>query len=210
MLLGAGVTIGGASDSFRFVAKPASGNTELTTHLVGQSNMNPLSNELVDASAGIMLRVGTGAGARHVSVLATPQNGVSLRWREADGANTGIVTVPNVQPPVWLRVRRVGNVFTGFYSSNGSTWTALGQPLTLSFPTSLLAGYAANSGTSDQLTRAFFEPVDMAAGDEDTPPPVEEVIVPNRRELRPFTSHSPGAFRADFVEKPRDSISREQ
>lgn len=209
MVLGAGVAVGGAADAFRFVAQPASGDTELTTRFVGQSNMNPLSTTLGDSSAGVMLRVGTGAGARHFSVFSTLQNGVSLRWREADGANTGIVTVANVRPPVWLRVRRVGNVFTGFYSSNGNVWTALGQPLTLNFPATLLTGYAANSGASDQLTRAFFEEVNMPGGDEETPPdgtenPPPAPEVDGRRERqRPFATPDSATFRADWVEKPR-------
>jgi hypothetical protein len=150
-----------------------------------------------------MLRVGTGAGAPHVSVLATPQNGVSLRWRVADGANTGIVTVANVRPPVWLRVRRVGNVFTGAYSGNGSDWIELGQPLTLNLPQTLLAGYAANSGSSNELTRARFEQVNMAGGGEENPPPVEVSDALPRGGPRLFGSRSHGTFRADLLENPR-------
>ena len=203
MVLGAGVAVGGGSDAFRFVARPASGDTELTTRFVGQSNVNPLSTTLGESSAGVMLRVGTGAGARHVSVLATPQNGVSLRWRAADGANTGIVTVANVRPPVWLRVRRVGNVFTGFYSGNGSDWTALGQPLTLALPESLLAGFAANSGSGNELTRARFEQANVVWGDAENPPPAAEDDVFARGGRRLFASHGPGTFRADWEENPR-------
>ncbi len=224
MVLGAGVSVGGGSDSFRFVAQPVSGDMEVTTRYIGQSNMNPLSTTLGESSAGVMLRVGTGAGAPHVSVLATPQNGVSLRWRQANGANTGIVTVPNVSPPVWLRVRRVGNVFTGFYSTNGSNWSALGQPITLALPETLLAGFAANSGSSNQLTRARFEQINLtgsgaqnppAADDEapppvvgeDPPPPVE--VEGRTRAGRPlFGPRSPAVFRGEWEEKPRGSIGR--
>ena len=203
-VLGAGVAIGGVSDSFRFVAQPKSGDTEVTTRFVGQSNMDPLSTTLGESSAGVMLRVGVGAGAPHVSVLATPQNGVSLRWRVAEGANTGIATVANVRPPVWLRVRRVGNVFTGSYSGNGSDWVDLGQPLTLNLPQTLLAGYAANSGSSNQLTRARFEQVDMAGGgEENPPPPVETSDALPRGGPRLFGSRSSATFRAGWEEKPR-------
>ncbi len=205
MVLGAGVSVGGASDSFRFVAQPASGDTELTTRVVGQSNMNPLSTTLGESSAGVMLRAGSGAGARHFSVFATVQNGVSLRWREADGANTGLVTVADVHPPVWLRVRRVGNVFTGFYSGNGSDWIQLGQPLTLNLPTSLLAGFAANSGSSNELTRARFDQSNVVWGDAENPPPPpeEEEKVFARGGRRLFASRSPGTFRASWEENPR-------
>ncbi len=204
IVLGAGAGVGGGSDAFRFVARPASGDTELTTRFVGQRNMNPLGAALGESSAGVMLRAGTGAGARHFSVFATAQNGVSLRWRVADGANTGIGAVANVRPPVWLRVRRVGNVFTGFYSGNGSDWTELGQPLTLDLPATVLAGYAANSGSSNQLARAVFGQVNVAPSDPETPPPVVVVVDRYPRgERRLFASNSPATFRAEWEEKPR-------
>lgn len=203
IVLGAGVAVGGGSDAFRFVAQSASGDTELTTRFLGQRNMDPLGTTLGESSAGVMLRVGVGAGAPHFSVFATPQNGVSLRWRVADGANTGIVTVADVRPPVWLRVRRVGDVFTGFYSGNGSDWIALGQPLTLDLPEALLAGFAANSGSSDQLTRALFDPVNVEWGDADDPPPVVAGDGRTRGGRSLFASRSPGTFRADWEEKLR-------
>lgn len=203
IVLGAGVGAGGGADAFRFVAQPASGDTEVSTLFVGQRNMDPLSTTLGESSAGVMLRVGTGAGAPHFSVFATPQNGVSLRWRVADGANTGIGTVANVRPPVWLRVRRVGNVFTGFYSGNGSDWSQLGQPLTLALPETLLAGFAANSGSSNQLTRALFEPVNVTWGDGQNPPPVAAGDALPRGGPRVLASRSPATFRADWEEKPR-------
>jgi lysophospholipase L1-like esterase len=218
IVLGAGVSVGGAADAFRFVAQPVSGDMEVTARYVGQRNMNPLSTTLPESSAGVMLRVGTGAGARHVSVLATPQNGVSLRWRTADGANTGIVTVANVSPPVWLRVRRVGNVFTGFYSANGSNWSALGQPITLALPDTLLAGFAANSGSSDQLSRAGFEQINLAGSGAQNPPPVVDDEPPpveadegRAREGRGLSvSRNPGIFRADWEERPRGLFRRDR
>lgn len=203
MVLGAGVAVGGGSDAFRFVAQPASGDTELRARFVGQSNMDPLSTTLGESSAGVMLRVGTGAGARHFSVFATPQNGVSLRWRVADGANTGIVTAASVRPPVWLRVRRVGNVFTGSYSGNGSDWIDLGPPLTLDLPVTLLAGFAANSGSGNQLTRARFEQANVTWDGGENPPPVEDDDALPRGGPRLFGSRSPATFRADWEEKPR-------
>ena len=202
IVLGAGAAVGGGADAFRFVAQPANGDTELRARFVGQSNMNPLSATLAESSAGVMLRVGTGAGAPHVSVFATPQNGVSLRWRVADGANTGIVTVANVRPPVWLRVRRVGNVFTGSYSGDGGDWIELGQPLTLNLPQTLLAGFAANSGSSTELTRARFEQANVAWGGEDEPPPPpaeDEGFA--RGERRLFPSRGQAVFRAYWEEK---------
>ncbi len=217
IVLGAGVSVGGGSDSFRLVAQPVSGDMEVTARYVGQRNMNPLSTTLGESSAGVMLRAGAGAGARHVSVFATPQNGVSLRWRTADGANTGIFTVADVRPPVWLRVRRVGNVFTGFYSGNGSDWSALGQPITLALPETLLAGFAANSGSSDQLTRAGFEQINLTGSGaqnppqvvDDDPPPVTVEDGRTRGGRSLFAVRSPETFRADFLERPRGSIWRE-
>jgi len=58
---------------------------------------------------------------------AAGNNSYEFVWRENDGgtyASTGPV-VPPPYPNAWLRLQRSGQLFTGFTSSDGKTWTTL-------------------------------------------------------------------------------------
>jgi lysophospholipase L1-like esterase len=203
IVLGAGATIGGTSDAFRFVVQPATGDTEVTARVLGQRNVDPLSTTRGESSAGVTMRADDAAGARHFSVVATVSNGVSLRWREADGANSGVTTVAAVRTPVWVRVRRVGNVFTGYYSNNGNEWRQIGQPRTLNLPGTVQAGVLANSGVADELTRARFEQVAVTRIVSQTPPPIIAGDGRTREGRRLWSSPGGATFRPDYVEDAR-------
>lgn len=153
-ILGGGATIGGTADAFRFVHQTMNGDVELTARVVGQRNLDPLVATRADSAAGVMIREGTGADARHVAVLASPGAGVSFRWRDASGANAGSTTLAGVNPPVWVRVRRSGNTFTGFYSLDGESWGQISTARTIAMGTSTRAGLVANSALGNSLTHA--------------------------------------------------------
>ena len=54
-----------------------------------------------------------------------------------------------------MRLTRVGNVFTGYYSTNGTTWTQLSQ-VTVALPTTIDLGLAVASNNSTQTTSAVL------------------------------------------------------
>ncbi len=58
-------------------------------------------------------------------------------------------------PQTWLRLRRVGNSFTGFASLDGQTWTQLGTAA-LAVPTQLSVGLALSSGSATAVSSAQF------------------------------------------------------
>lgn len=161
LVWGGGAAIGGTTDAFRFVDQSISDDFELAARVAPQRNANPLVETKSDSVAGVMVREGTGANARHFSVLATPGSGVSLRWRDAVGATAGIVNVPTAKQPVWVKIRRVGNAYSGFYSGNGTEWRQIGTTRTLALANTR-AGLAANSGLPNELTQARFEQVQFA------------------------------------------------
>mgnify|MGYP001183584019 FL=1 len=152
-ILGGGATVGGGTDSFRFVHRAASGDVEITARVFGQRNLDPLVGTRADSSAGVMVREGTAADARHVSVLATPGGGVSFRWRDRSGAVGGATTHAGVTTPVWVRVRRSGDTFTGFFSLDGKSWGQLGSR-SVAMSAHVRAGLVANSALGATLTHA--------------------------------------------------------
>ena len=191
---GGGAAIGGTSDAFRFVHQSISGDFELVARVAVQRNVDPLSDTKSDSVAGVMAREGTGAGARHVSVLATPGNGVSLRWRDAAGGQGGIAMVSTSKQPVWVKLKRVGNVYTGYYSGTGAEWRQLGTSRTLGFGDTQ-AGLVASSGLSDELTQARFEQVQIARNSGD---PVGGGDSRQRAARRAWAFDGSGTFRSDL------------
>jgi hypothetical protein len=58
-------------------------------------------------------------------------------------------------PNTWLRLNRVGNVFTGFGSYDGTNWTQLGTA-TIAMPAQIYLGLAVASHNTNQPTTAQF------------------------------------------------------
>jgi regulation of enolase protein 1 (concanavalin A-like superfamily) len=56
--------------------------------------------------------------------------------------------------PCWLRLTRAGNVFTGYFSIDGTNWTALGSQ-TLALPSTVYVGFAVSSHSATDLNAAF-------------------------------------------------------
>ena len=57
-----------------------------------------------------------------------------------------------------MKVTRVGNVFTGYASPNGTTWTQIGQQ-TITMTTGVSIGLAVTSHNDATLTTATFQNV---------------------------------------------------
>ena len=197
---GGGSSIGGGSDAFRFVHQSISGDFELVARVAVQRNVDPLAETRSDSAAGVMVREGTGAGARHVSVVATPGSGVSLRWRDATGASGGVATVSTLKQPVWVRLRRAGNTFTGYYSGNGGEWRQIGAPRTLTIADTR-AGLVANSGLPDELTQARFEQVQLLRNSPNDPSNTGDPRL--RAARRAWAFDGAGTYRSDLREEAK-------
>ena len=197
---GGGSSISGNSDAFRFVHQSISGDFELVARVAVQRNVDPLVETRSDSVAGVMVREGTGVGARHVSVVATPGSGVSLRWRDAAGATGGVTTVSTLKQPVWVRLRRAGNTFTGYYSGNGSEWRQIGAPRTLTIADTQ-AGLVANSGLPDELTQARFEQVQLLRTSPNDPSSGGDLRLRSAR--RAWAFDGAGTYRSDYRDEAK-------
>jgi hypothetical protein len=66
-------------------------------------------------------------------------------------------------PDTWLRLRRSGNVFSGFASLDGQTWEFLGSA-TLAVSATVEVGFAASAGAPGAATSVQFRDFNPGAG----------------------------------------------
>jgi hypothetical protein len=150
-IAGAGASIGGTSDQFQFGYRLVSGNFDLAVRLGGLS----LSDTW--AKAGLMAREALASGGRFAASLATPAiNGCFFEWRDPAGsASQSTGSFPDNYPNTWLRLNRVGNLFSGFASYDGQTWTLLASQ-TIAMSNQLYLGFAVDSDEANETVTAQF------------------------------------------------------
>lgn len=128
---GAGDDLWGSTDQYSTVYRPGAEHDGSTTvvQLTAQANTS------VWAKSGIIVRddATKPASSSGYAILAeAPGKGYVLQWdSNGDGqldsnsapSNSGSGTAVY---PSWLKLVRAGSVFTGYYSTDGSTWTQVG------------------------------------------------------------------------------------
>jgi hypothetical protein len=146
-----GGDIFGTSDQFHYTFKAPFGDGTAITRVTSQVNTDPY------AKAGLMFRDTGDQGAMNAMVGITP-SGPTFQSRPTTGAATNVVNVAGGTLPTWLRLIRSGNTLVGSVSTNGTSWTQVGSPVTLaSLSNSPLWGLAVSSHTAGTMSTAVFE-----------------------------------------------------
>jgi hypothetical protein len=153
-LVGSGSGFSGTSDQFNLAGTDFYGNGSIS------AEVDSLTGTASDA--GVMLRDSSSPASLFADVVASP-SGILFQYRTTAGAAPTTVTVAGAAPE-YVRLSRVGNTYTGFYSPNGASWTQIGQPQTIDFTsvanqTSSLAGLAVTSQTNSTTATATFTSV---------------------------------------------------
>jgi hypothetical protein len=155
---GSGADIWGTADEFHFAQTTMSGDFEFTASVPYVQNVNRWTK------AGLMIRDGAAPSARHASIFATPttERGVAFQRRPTAGGTSVHTAGPAAAPPVWLRLRREGNVIRAFSRiSETAPWTLIGSQTFSALPDSLSVGLAVTSHVDGTLAEARFENVSL-------------------------------------------------
>ena len=146
---------------FTFVAQPLSGDGEIIAQVTGLSgdNVNPAAKAgvLVMAESGL-----TDPATFWAGTFVTPRNGAAGQWRGDTGmaasAGAGVEVVPG-----WVRLARVGQEVTFYYSPDGSLWIRFGSAILPPLGTPLigLAVSAHDDVAGTQLVTATFSNVSI-------------------------------------------------
>jgi hypothetical protein len=122
-LTGAGSDIWGTADSFHFVAGSLPGDGEIVARVTSESAVNTY------AKAGVMMRTSLSPGSADVILDARPDGGLEFMSRSTSGGETSFLGGATAAFPVWLRLVRSGSQFTGYASTDGTSWSFVGSIL---------------------------------------------------------------------------------
>ena len=150
---GTNVVTGG--DSFHFVYKEADSESEIVTRISRVQFTDPW------ARAGLMMRESLSPGARSVFFAVTAARGGVCHWRERTGEDSNVSLDGLMPVPCWLKLRRDGEVFTAFKSSNGKSWSLV-ERVNLRASSRMFVGMAAVSMRDGVLSQSVFEQVEEA------------------------------------------------
>jgi hypothetical protein len=149
-----GADISGTADAFQYAYQTATGDCSIIAKIesIVQTDYN--------AKAGVMMRQSlTDAGSPHAFAFIPDLNKASLFTRSTSGGTTtGQSLAGLIHPPNWVKLTRVGDVFTGYFSTDGVTWTQIGSQ-TIVMPSTIYLGLAATSRVNTQLTSAVISNV---------------------------------------------------
>jgi regulation of enolase protein 1 (concanavalin A-like superfamily) len=149
-----GADIGGNADQFHYAYKRLSGTGSITVKVLSVSNTNPL------AKAGVMIRQTLEAGSVQAAVIMSPGNRATfIRRTTIDGAALSTSRVVNL--PQWVRLTRSGNSFTAQYSANGTSWTTIGTPMSITMFSDVYVGLCLTSRNADATCIAEFSDLNM-------------------------------------------------
>ena len=108
--------------------------------------------------AGVMIRDSIDPASAHAFMLVSVGRGLALQYRPSTGAATAHVSGGTGTAPRWVRLTRAGSTLTGSVSTNGTTWTTVGQ-VNVTLGASVWVGLAVSSHDAASLSTATFDNV---------------------------------------------------
>jgi regulation of enolase protein 1 (concanavalin A-like superfamily) len=154
---GGGSDIWNTADQFNFASTSFTGDGTITAQVTSLQNSDPGTGW---SKAGVMFRNDSTAGSVNVTIVATAGQGVSFQWRSTAGGNCGNTAVGGITTPVWVRLVRAGQNFTGYYGQDGNNWIQVtSQPISLNG--TVMAGLDVTAHNNSALNTATFTNVSL-------------------------------------------------
>lgn len=161
-----GADIWGVKDEFNFVYVERNGDFDLV------SRIESLSAADLYTKAGLMAREDLTAGCRHIYFQIFPDNsprnknngGYEFQYRQVKDSLMKAIYPKSFEstpefpvrfPNTWIRLQRLNNDFTGYYSTDGKTWKPY-TTFTLGLPSKIYLGLAVTSHNTYHTVSAKF------------------------------------------------------
>ena len=171
-IVAGGADVWGVKDEFHFSYLEKKGDFDLAARI------ESLTSPHMYTKAGLMAREELTDNCRHIFFQVFPNNkphnknngGYEFQYRQAKAGEMkaiypasakGTPEFPVNYPNTWIRLKRVGNDFTGHYSSDGKTWIVY-TSYTLALPKKIYLGLAVTSHNTKEAATALFKDISLA------------------------------------------------
>jgi len=152
---GSGTGIGGTAESCHFSYTAKMGDCVTSAQITG------IQNTSTNAVAGVMIREDLTAGSKCLFFGITQSGAVRASIRSTTGGGTAnFYSTTGQALPYWVKIGRVGNVFTAYTSTDGVTWTSVGSQTLIMNP-NVYMGEAVAGITNTALNTCTFASPDQ-------------------------------------------------
>ncbi len=161
-----GEDIWGTSDQFAYVNQEISGNQSISARLISQTFTDPW------AKSGLMIRESNSPNSAFMMLCATPENGLSLQWREHTGGQCDYENIGSFTLPVYIKLLKDGSTFKAYKSTNGGRYWVLldSMKLNRSFQEPYLIGMEVVSHNTGLSNISEFDNVNIDSVASPKPP----------------------------------------
>ena len=177
-VVGGGADIWGTADQGYLATKPYSGDFDARVRVIDLQGSNNITKAVLTA------RESTSADSAAITISVNPtnrRNQIEAAIRPTTGAATvavGNSFIPAAIPNAWMRISRVGNLFTAYRSTNGFDWIPMGQT-NIALATDMQIGFGITAHDNTLLATGTFSGFqvsqsfpDLALTGNGTPNPV--------------------------------------
>ncbi len=164
-----GADVWGVQDEFRFAYIEQTGDFDLVAQI------ESLTAPHLYTKAGLMAREDLSDNSRHIFFQVFPNNnprnknngGYEFQYRKEKAGEMkaiypakfdGVPEFPVNFPNTWIRLKRVGNDFTGFFSADGKSWKPF-TTFSMEITKKLYLGLAVTSHNTKETATAVFRNV---------------------------------------------------
>ncbi len=154
-MIGSGSDIWGQEDECQYMYQMVKGDVTITAFC------ESIENVYEWAKSGPMIRENLDSNARQLMMAITPGDGAAVQYRKNSSGNSSNTNDTSFHAPLWLRISRVGNSFTGSVSPDGSNWTDI-KNTTINMGDTVFAGIAHTSHIDGLLSESVFRFISIA------------------------------------------------
>ena len=153
-LHGSGNDIWDDHDDFYYLYQEVSGDTTIIT------KVHSVENTHAWAKGAIMFRETLATGSVNVALDFSAAGKVAMQWRPVVDESSLYFSRNAGTGPVWLKLQRQDNTFTGHYSLDGINWQ-LTTSKTIDMAEVIYVGLAASPHVTTALNEVIFSDVDV-------------------------------------------------
>lgn len=168
-LIAGGADVWGTRDEFRFVWLEQTGDFNFSTRIENLTDPN------LYTKAGIMAREELSENSSHIYFQVFPNNhernknngGYEFQYRKVKAGEMkaiyptrfeGTPEFPVNYPNTWIRLKRSGDEFSGYYSTDGKTWKVY-SAFTMKLAKKIYLGLAVTSHDTGKTAVASFKSI---------------------------------------------------